>query len=351
MVHLFFDSAAYPWTFPEARALWKLLSATYPAWGEIDLIRRICDPNIVAIAAGSPDDMWSDMLDNVATANRLKEFDSALRSRRSPHLDKALDRLIAAVNPNTATWFLETPIFVNRLQLRTALAELASPKTDKNVLIVRGDPQSGKSWTRHVVRHFADVLGEGCNYLYEPVVTTVDQAVDYIFMELGGEAPQRLTTEAAWYGRVAQTMVKAAQARNRGSWIVVDDLGAGLDGTPRMEPEVRKLFEQLALHMLNPAFAKWFKLVLIGYPDKPAPSKWLQITLEDRTTAADMHPEAVSNFLCRWAAWKGKNLSDALALSLAHDVLARATCQPGRDDSCSVFQRVHNELDSALKNL
>lgn len=152
MAHFFFDSVAYPWTFPEAKALWKMLAATFPAWKDVDNIRRSCDENIVAVAHGPPDDMWRDMLDNVAKAKQLKAFDAELRTRNAKGVVEALDKVIGIANPDSSAWLLDTPLFVNRVVLRAALAQLASPRTDKNVLIVRGDRQSGKSWTRHMVQ-------------------------------------------------------------------------------------------------------------------------------------------------------------------------------------------------------
>lgn len=351
MAHLFYDSPAYPWHIPEADALWRALHSAIPQFGAIDHLRKVCGPGISQFAPSDPEQMWRDMLTNTAIAGRLRQLDAELRSRTLPHVVDALDRLIAVASPDPVTWVLDDLIFANRIKLRSALAQLASSKTVKNVLVVRGERQSGKSWTKHFVAHYARLAGQGCSYLFEGMVTTVDEAVDYIFMELGGEPPQRLTTEAAWYSRVAQTMAKAAQARNRGSWIIMDDLGVGPDGVPRMEPEIRKLFDQLALNMLNPAFAQWFKLVLIDYPDQSVPARWRQSALEDSTAATDMHREALGEYLCQWAQRHSKTMINRDALALADDILQRAVFMTTLDDSRSVMQRVHDELALVLDKL
>lgn len=351
MAHLFYDSPAYPWHIAEANELWRSLHVPIIHFGEIDHLRQVCGPGIRQFAEDAPDQMWRDMLNNVAIAGRLRELDRELRNRKLPHVINALDRLVAVASPDPVTWVLDGLIFANRTRLRAALAQLASAKTVKTVLIVRGERQSGKSWTKHFVEHYARLAGQGCSYLFEGMVTTVDEAVDYIFMELGGQAPPRMTTDAAWYSRVAQTMVKAAQQRNRGSWIIMDDLGKGPDGVPLVEPEIRKFFDQLALNMLNPAFAQWFKLVLIDYPNEPVPSKWRQCSLEDSTAAADMHAGAVSDFLCNWALRQNKTLSDSDAVGLAEGILQRAFAEPGPNDTRSTLQRVHDELDLVLGKL
>jgi hypothetical protein len=352
VAHLFFDSPTFPWYVLEARALHRLLYELIRDARDIDLIRQSCGPNVLPVGREDPKLMWQALLDNVATVRALRELDRVLRERNSPSIVEALDKLIAAVSMDPVNWIMDEPIFVNRVVLRKALAQLASPQTVKQVLVVRGDRLSGKSWTKHIIQYYADITGQGCTYLCEGLVTTVDEAVGFMLAELGGQVPPRLSTESAWYRSVAQEMMKCAGLRQRGSWIIMDDLGIGPDGTPVLDPAVRSLFEQLAVQTLNPAFGRWFRLVLIAYPDVPLPSKWRAYSLEDRTTVGDMHENAVQSYLANWAQRHGKALSESDASTLARDIVQRASAALAQgNDERSQVERVHDELTVVLEKL
>ena len=344
MTHLFFDASTFPWHLQEANDLQDLLSRLIADAATIDQIRKRCGPNVrPLVQPAAADAMWTQLLEHVTTAGRLRDLDRILRDE-SRHIAIALDKLIAAASPDPASWFFDAPVFVNRTSLRTALAQLGSAQTDKTVLVVRGERHSGKTWTKHIVRHYAQLTGFGCTYLCEGMVTTVEQAVDGIMAELEADTPPVLTTEAASYTTVAQAMLRAAQKRQRGSWIIMDDLGPGPDGAPLIDGEIRRLFEQLALNTLNPAFAKWFKLVLIAYPDESLPSKWRGCALEERTAVADMHAVAVGEFLLSWARRHGKTLSDLDARALAEEIIRKASVAVPDADTRSLLERVHDEL-------
>ncbi|MEZ4297685.1 MAG: hypothetical protein R3B70_22200 [Polyangiaceae bacterium] len=68
-------------------------------------------------------------------------------------------------------------------------------------------------------------------------------------------------------------------------WIVVDDITPGADGKPRTDPALLSFFLQFALQMIDPQFARSFRLVLLGFPPGPPPSKLPRSVVVTDTTA------------------------------------------------------------------
>jgi hypothetical protein len=218
------------------------------------------------------------------------------------------------------------------------------------VLLVRGDSSSGKTWTKHVVEEQASALGQGCIYLCDGLVGTVGDTLDLIFGVFGGSPPPKLTTDAAWFRKACIDMLVLAANSKRKYWLVADDLGVTSEG-PRLDPLIRQFFDQAALNMLNPAFAEWFRLVLIDYPDGPVPTKWKGFWVEDRPAESDLQSAAVAQFLLRWAARKkGKVLTHDEAVKLASDIITKAdTPQPS--ETRPRLERIHDELTAVLPGI
>src|SRR5262249_14701238 len=63
-----------------------------------------------------------------------------------------------AFDPRESTLLRGNRVFVNRMELRVALRDLASP-TGSRVLVVQGPPGSGKSYSVHLIRHVAEQTG------------------------------------------------------------------------------------------------------------------------------------------------------------------------------------------------
>ena len=84
---------------------------------------------------------------------------------------------------------------MNRKKLHLALQRLAPPESAFRVLLVRGDEQGGKSWTRHVVNAYARSLGHACTYVCQGLIGSVDDVLEMIFAGFGKPAPPRDSTD------------------------------------------------------------------------------------------------------------------------------------------------------------
>ena len=93
-------------------------------------------------------------------------------------------------------------------------------------------------------------------------------------------------------------------------WIAIDDLGVDEDDMPLLDAKIKEFCDQFALLMMNPAFRKWFRLMLIHYPDGDVPIKWSHESWkEDSPKISDIQEEDVMDFL-RW--WREARASRTL---------------------------------------
>jgi hypothetical protein len=350
LAHPFFDVVIYPWSREDARALHKALFTTINKFESIDLLYKSCGADLPPLAQDSADVVWKSALEKLVAVQHLRELGSRLSEAiQYAAARKAFDALAAAVDPLQEPGLVSDRVFVDRSKLRETVGKLTRSDAAITVLLVRGAPCSGKSWTRHVVAEQAKTLGQGCTYLCADLVGTAEEALDLIFAELGGKVPDKHTTEDAWFRKACSDMIALASKRKVGSWIVADDLGIGRDG-PLLDPKIRQLFNQIALSMLNPAFAQWFRLVLIDYPEGPVPTKWKGFWEEDRPAAADAQADSVAEYLRRWATQKKKALAVDEANRLAGDILAKADT-PDPTDTRPRLERVHDGLKAVLERL
>jgi hypothetical protein len=302
-----------------------------------------------------PHELWKDVLELLTVAQRLKRLcENILGQPAYEAVHPSMQALIDARDVLQEPLLSGDLLFIDRTRLRNELGKLATGNPVVRMLLVRGGDDSGKSWTRYMVMDLARAVGDDCLYLYEGLVSTVEDVLANLFTTVAGDpkrVPDRLETEEAWFRRACVELQGAAIHQKKGLWIVVDDLGSGPEG-PRLDPLIRRFFDQFALQMGNPAFAKWFRLVLIDYPDGPLPTKWAQgFWVEDRPNEADMHEEAVSEFLLQWARRKQKQLAPEKAKELAQDVFAKVAAPPPAEVEKPRLQRIHDAVVVALQNL
>lgn len=318
----------------------------------IDRLLRSCNPGLFNLQPAEPTEMWSYALDRIAAKGCLRELFTLLADEESPALNDILADIVNATEAGRADeGFVHCDqVFVNRKKLHLALQRLAPPESAFRVLLVRGDEQGGKSWTRHVVNAYARSLGHACTYVCQGLIGSVDDVLEMIFAGFGKPAPPRDSTDDAWFGKACRALIRhSVEAKAPPRWIVVDDLGTR-DGQPLLDPQIRRLCDQIVLHMQDPQFAHGFRLVLIGYPDGPLPTRWQRCWLEDRTSSADIDAAEVSDFLCRWARRNDKNLPREQADLLAAKVLDIAESARA-DDARPRLGRIHDELHDLLETL
>jgi hypothetical protein len=358
MPHPIFDVPSYPWARPEAIAAHKSLYKAVPQSNRIELLYRECGVGVelLPLALGkAPNDIWQEALESLTVARRLKnlcEIILALADLAAVH--PALQAILDAQDVLEQSLLTGDLLFMDRARLRSELGKLSDTNPAVHMLLVRGAPDSGKSWTRFLVMDLARGAGEDPPvYLFEGLVSSVDDVLAELFTALGAPeaAPGRLETEIAWFNKACLKLQEAAVRRNKGLWIVADDLGVREDG-PRLDPVIRRFFDQFALRMANPAFARWFRLVLIDYPDGSVPTQWTQgFWVEDRPDETEMHDEAISQFFLHWARRKQKNLAPESAKGLAQDVIAKVAAPSPQDADKPRLQRIHDEVAAVLQTL
>lgn len=352
MAHPFFDTDKYPWDREDGRALHRKLYELITKPGDISMILRECSGDLEPLKEDAPKAMWQDLLDSVAAAMLLKTLGQRLRARPYPAVHAAFAAVEGAAGdvPDPVSQedrpFRPKPIFVDRKDLRATLRSLAAPDTSEFVLLVRGEPDSGKSWTRYIIQQYAAEAGQDCTYLGQGLVSSPKQAMSAILAQLGGTVSESFTTEAAAYQNACIEMQRLAEHRKKGSWIIMDDLGPGENG-PRVDPALRDLFDQVALYMKNPAFSRWFRLILIDYPDGPEPENW-DAFLEEKTACNDLQKPDVAKFLLRWARHHRIALGGPEAEEIAAEVVSKADA-PAPDEKRPRMARLHGALSVALK--
>jgi hypothetical protein len=350
MAHPFFDASSYPWHREDARKLHRELYVAIAKAGAIDLVYKTCGPQLMPLAPDAPNLMWKAALEALAAAQLLQELGNQLRASSAySKAYAAFEEIRGAIDPLIEPGAASDTIFVDRERGRDAVGRLARNGAAISVLLVRGGSSSGKSWTRHVVKEQADALGHECIYLCQGMIATVEDALNTIFASLGAPSPPQLTTEAAWFQKACSDMLLLASQKQKRYWIVADDLGATAEG-PLLDDLVRQLFDKMALNMLNPAFARWFKLVLIDYPDGTVPTKWRGFWVEDRPTEVEVQAAAVAEFLRRWIKRKGKVLPEEDVLKLANDVITSVDA-PANDERRPRLERIHDELSAVLAGI
>jgi hypothetical protein len=347
VAHPFFDSSSYPWHRQDAHNLHRELYTAISNANEIDLLYKSCSPELPPLAHDAPHLMWKAALDRLAAAALLVDLGKHLRVRAYSKAHDAFEQIRNAIDPLREPGAASNLIFVDREEGRNALGRLA--KNDVSVLLVRGAPSSGKSWTRHLVKEQAEALGHECIYLCQGIIATVEDTLNMIFASLGAPSPPRLTTEAAWFQKACADMLLLASQKQKRYWVVADDLGATDEG-PLLDDLIRQLFDKMALNMLNPVFANRFKLVLIDYPDR-VPTKWEDdFWVEDRPTEEQVKAVAVAEFLRRWVERKGKVLPEVEVLKLAEDVIAIVEA-PVHGETRPWLKRIHDELSAVLARI
>ena len=359
MAHPILDRSSYAWDRQEAKELFDVLVASIPSQSEIG--------QLYAQAGGAPgmldtgqaaQSVWTDALDLLAQQEKLRRLCEEVlpgiqRFQNAPLFQAALKAVIDAVPIADRKIIAGVPV-VDRQPLRGLVDRLKSDAALR-VLLVRGDPKTGKTHGRHVFLAGAEDAGAKALYLPAEVIATVDDLVRELFGALDPEyeVPARDTTESAWYRTVCQKLGSVAGKQGKRLWIAIDDLGAAADpdGAPLLDPEVAKFCGQFVLHMANPAFGSWFRLMLIHYPDGPVPTRWLQeVWREDRPSGAEGDVQDIVDYLREWAAEQDEGAFVAgEAETLAADVIAKVDAPAPEDANLPRLQRLQKELAAILE--
>ena len=273
--HPFFDNTGYPWPREDAQRLHKELYSTLRDQKTIELLYLQAGGQS-PLAAGAGDVMWRDALEKMALASVLHKFCEKMLSDPTVRaLHNCLQQVMDAQSVESEV-IVGNLVFFDREGLRQQIMRLRSSTDTMKVLLIRGGRKCGKSYGRFLLEAVAGEENAEVTYVCEGVITTVREFVERLFVMLNAAAPMwdPTTTEDAWYRSVCLQLRQAAVANRRTMWIIVDDMGPDITGTPRMDERVRKFCDVFALNMVDPSFRQWFRLVFIDYPSGPVPTRW-----------------------------------------------------------------------------
>ena len=106
--------------------------------------------------------------------------------------------------------------------------------------------------------------------------------------------------------------------------------------------------------MVDPAFRRWFRLMLIHYPDGKPPTRWSRDSWrKDDTSEADVQAQDVQDLLVRWLGAHNLRMTEAELTALAGDVIAKAEAKSaaGGEEEAPRLQCIHDELTETLRKL
>lgn len=350
--HPFFDAPVYPWPRPDAKAMHETLFRLIKPPKDIELHYEACGGTTPLTPQLAPHLAWKEVLDLLAAAKALRRLcEHVLERQGLAAAHAAVQAVCDAKDLVNEIVLPQETLFLDRKNLRSELETLSHPGASR-VLLVRGPSGAGKSWTQELIRTVTADRGVLSVYLFEGIVSNVRDVVDQLFTALGdsSKVPDVNQTDAAWYGRVCLKLQELASHRNALLWVVMDDLGE-YNGAPRIDREVRAFFNQFALNMANPAFAQWFRLVLIDYPEGRVPTKW-RAWSEDRPNENDVDKTTIAEYLLRWAEHGRKNLGAERADEFATAILNKVANPPApTDPDPRRLARIHAEIKAVLRSL
>lgn len=364
MTHPFASAIAYPWTRPEAGRLYDLLARDITNVKQIDILIKKASADLPQLNLNqAPGEVWKDGLEDIARAGALLALCRVLVGLANvPDVSAAAQVMLDARSVVEKRIMPQGRITVDREALRRRLAQLAAQDDGPDaikVLLVRGGRRTGKTWSRHLFERAAHEQGAKMTYIYQGMVASVGGLIDKLFSTLDAsdrKPPPDETSPEAWYDQVCYRLPEAAERFGRPLWIAMDDLGPGPDGkTPLLDPEIRTFFDQFALHLLDPAVHRWFRLLLIHYPDGPVPTRWdEELWQEDRTREEDIEEADIEAVIHEWLTDHDRKLPEEEVQHLAAEVFANADAPlPPGHPYCDAprLRRIHKELVARLRDL
>jgi hypothetical protein len=355
MTHPFFDATSFPWARTDAKTLNDLLIIVLTNKPEIVGIYQRSGGVLGDLDQGqAPADVWHDVLDLLATGGKLRALCDELLAVSRLQGNAAFQAAVRAIEdarPAVEQRWFGDEIVLDRQPLRSLIATLEGESSRLNVIIVRGEAKSGRSYGRVLFEQAAADHGAVAVYIFAGLVATDKELIDQLAVALDG-SPEDISppdsTRDAWHRTVCLDLQRLAQRTRRRLWVAVDDLGFGADDAPLLDPQIRDFCNQFAISMLNPAFRNWFRLLLIDYPSGPVPTRWRsEIWSEDRTSATDIGEAEVVEFLEDWARSHALISTSDIA-QLAADVLLDADTRPPRIEGAPRLQRINESLSQRL---
>lgn len=349
MANPIFESERYRRDLLEARALEDQLRLRFPDVAESRVIVGGAGLDHTQIdMTGAPSTFWAAILDFAAKqrelGNLLNSVESNLRlAPKDAEMRTTIERVRqvalagGSLSPMRLLLSGDRP-FLGRTTLRGFVSELRNWDSAASILVVRGEPDSGRTETQILLHEGRDRTREKFVLLHEMI--PLNSTLRVIWKEAGvpGTAPsagqEPLTTESAMLLDFWTDVKDALETNDRFLWVLVDDLDKGPGRIA-----VRALAEVLAIRFKDVSFQRRIRLVLLGYPEPQLPAKVAATFVRNDTTEKieDSHVHAFIDF-CAKA--KGKILSDTKAA--ARDICAKANAKTS--DVVPYLEALNGEL-------
>lgn len=326
MAHPFFETTRFPAHRTEAVDLHRILCLLYGSDAQVRYLyeRSIASPPGLTYPA-TVESLWHEALRNITkTQTGLKNLCRFVKTEY-PTNREAQNIILGVENAmpiKEIRIFANDIIFLDRVPIRTSIEQIAPGTTAKKVLVVRGSSQTGKSFLKHLTKFTALEYGAIPIYLYAGNARKLTIVLDRLFKSFGPDKkpPPTDTTDAGYYQVVCNELLALAEMSQKEFWITVDDLGER-NGAPLLDPEIKMFFDQFALNMLDPPFAKSFRLILIHYPEE-VPTLWdAEMYLENEVKAEDIQQGDIEILLKEWLSRTNQYLSEEKIKLIAEEVI------------------------------
>jgi hypothetical protein len=373
--HPFFDAQRFPLHLPEAQELLRVLTQMERERGRIEQLYESCLPDPPPLAPQPADLMWTEALHVLTARHRLDRlFEFVLETHPHPAIENAILAVrmparspgISGGDDPAAAPDDDEPIVLDRRSLRTTINRLAPNRTAMKAIVVRGEPDSGKSHGRHLFERAAQLNPGGQpfdGHDYRPVtvylgagmIFTVDDAVQELYSVFNATSRIPLpgqTTTSAYYGHVWRQLRQVAEEHRSVLWIAVDDLGFDDDGAALLDGEIRVFFDHLVPLLANPPYRTRFRLMLIHYPEGKLPTRWQSdVWAEERTTVADVQAAHVAELMEeRLTRHRRTVLRDEIEV-LALDMIAQSEAAGREPDGDGRLRTLHDLVERALDRM
>ena len=323
-----FSSQPYPFQLAEAVQLYETLSSLIADAAQIDLLyKRGGGAELEQLnQAWSVRRLWKTALEELSLAGKLTQLLQILVEHPYEQVRVLANALLTAP-PMAYRRVLPGDVLVlDRRNLREVIDLMANDASRCRVILVRGGPQTGKTHGRYLFEEVGYSRGAEVVYLAEGIVSTVDEVAQMLFGAYDVDAlPPRDTTEEAWYRTICVELKKLASSHRRPLWIVADSLGDDTSGNPLLDPEIVRFLEHFAMLLSSPMIGRWFRLMLINYPDKAIPTKWApELYREDNPSDLDIEVPDVEDGIREWLRSSGRTVHEQQLRKLAHSVMEMA---------------------------
>jgi hypothetical protein len=357
MGHPFFNAITYPFQREDAKQLHKVLSQAEKNSARIQNIYERCGSNLPPLTLPAAADLvWNEVLGNLAKHGVLQNLCTYIKNQFAGQ-PIIVDAVVAVENaiPASERKILSNGVFILDCEdHREAISKITEDITPK-VLLIRGKEKSGKTHCRFIFQSIAEEKGATVVYLCDGIVATVNEAMESIFSALGAGAekiPAKVSTEDAWYRAVCNKLKElATTGQTKKIWVVADDLGY-IKNVPILDKEIRCFFEQFALFMQDPSFAKYFRLLMVNYAEQAIPTKWkATMWAEVNTDENTIQQTHVEDFLKDWKLEEKSDILEQDLKSLAQEVITIVTNPPANIASLSRLERIHYVLSFKLDEI